>query len=80
MGVMTNGEARGIKTPPSEETGAERETIYAASDIAYLELSMKRLTEELKEKGCLRQDFRFLTKEERNASLERCVDQFLSHP
>ena len=43
----------------------------------YLELTIKRLVEELKAKNCLSQDFQFLTKAERKQAVEDFVDVFI---
>ena len=50
------------------------------SDIEYLEQSIKRLTEELKARGYLSQEFQFLTKAELEANVEWHIDQFLKAP
>lgn len=47
------------------------------SDLWYLEETMRRLVEELKKNNCLRQDFEFLTKAERESKLERFIDDFI---
>ena len=46
-------------------------------DIDYLERSVKRLVEELKQKNCLSQDFEFLTKAERDQMVESFIDDFI---
>lgn len=48
------------------------------SDAEYVEQILKRLIKELKQKNCLSQDFQFLTKAEREALLERRIDEFLN--
>lgn len=48
------------------------------SDGEYVEQTIKRLIEELKQKNCLSQDFQFLTKAEREVLLEQQINQFLS--
>lgn len=48
------------------------------SDIEYIESTIKQLVEELKAKKCLSQEFRFLTKAERDRALERLMDDFIS--
>lgn len=47
------------------------------SEIEYLEQTMKRLVEELKQKNCLSQEFVFLTKAERENKLEKAIDEFI---
>ena len=51
---------------------------YLPSDMDYLEKSIKRLIEELKQKNCLGKDFDFLTKAERMQRLDDFVDDFIS--
>lgn len=48
------------------------------SDTEYIEQTLKRLIEELKQENCLSQDFQFLTKAEREAVLEQRIDEFLN--
>ena len=47
------------------------------TDTEYIEQAIKQLVEELKKRNCLSQDFRFLTKAERNAVAEQTIDTFL---
>jgi len=49
------------------------------TDIEYIERTIKQLIEELKEKNCLSQEFQFLTKAEREAKMERTIDEFLKN-
>lgn len=49
------------------------------SEIEYLEQTMKRLVEELKQKNCLSQEFRFVTKAERESELEKAIDEFINN-
>lgn len=49
----------------------------AYSDMRYLEESMKHLVKELKKNNCLSQDFKFLTKAERELALERVIEHFI---
>lgn len=54
------------------------------SDTDYLENALKQLVLALKQRNCLSQDFKFLTKAEMEArqyaDLERHIDQFLKNP
>ncbi len=45
--------------------------------FGYLEHTMKRLVEALKQQGCLSQDFAFLTQEEREQAVEDFVDELI---
>lgn len=47
------------------------------TDMEYLEQTIKRMVEELKQRNCLSQEFQFLTKAEREGRLEKAVDDFL---
>lgn len=58
--------------------GGEKTMNYLPSDMDYLEKSIKRLIEELKQKNCLGKDFDFLTKAERMQRLDDFVDDFIS--
>ena len=49
------------------------------TDTEYIEQAIKQLVEELKKRNCLSQDFRFLTKAEREALLGKKVDDFLKN-
>lgn len=46
-------------------------------DMEYLERKIKELVEELKEKNCLSQEFKFLTKAEREQEVEGFVDEVI---
>lgn len=46
-------------------------------DIEYLELTIRRLIEELKQKNCLSQEFEFLTKAEREQKVDVFIDGFI---
>ena len=48
------------------------------SDIEYLESTLKKLIEELKQKNCLSQEFKFLTKAEREQKIEEFIDDFIN--
>jgi len=48
------------------------------NSLDYLEQVLKRLIDELKEKNCLDQDFKFQTKAEREKVLERFVEDFIN--
>lgn len=58
----------------SEDHG---ESSYTFIEILDIEKALKRLIEELKEGNYIRQDFRFDTKEERFARVEKLIDDFL---
>lgn len=45
--------------------------------MEYLERKIKQLVEELKEKNCLSQEFKFLTKAEREQEAESVVDEII---
>lgn len=43
----------------------------------YLEQTVKRMIEALKQKGCLEEDFAFSTQEEQRAAAEDFIDDFI---
>ncbi len=52
--------------------------MYSPHEIAYIENTLKQVIEELKRDACLRPDFQFDTKAEREAYAEQLIDDFLS--
>lgn len=49
------------------------------SELEYIEQTLKRLIDELKKQNRLDQDFKFLTKAEREKILKEKIDEFLNH-
>lgn len=53
------------------------ETTVQTDAFNYLEQTVKRMVEALKQKGCLDGDFAFLTQEEQSAAVEDFIDEFI---
>lgn len=72
--LLTNMIMRGNMIAESGNKGAKTVT-----DMEYIDQTIKRLVEELKQRNCLSQDFTFLTKAEREALLNKAIDDFLKN-
>lgn len=66
-------ELRAMHSPPKPETD-----VYSPHEIAYIERTLKQVIAELKKSSYIRQDFRFNTKAERYAHVEKVIDDFLN--
>lgn len=80
---MTCRRIIGKKNAPQQTRGAEVKDQkkefeqIKIDEIGYLEHTIKRMVEELKQQGCLGEDFVFLTRAEQRLALERNIDQFI---